>query len=328
MTRPDPLLEVFGFGALWRVRGAVGSTDLAAETALDPASDIAIVAPDREATIPASVAAQIEPALPADRAPAYGPDHASAHAPDHAPAVAQNDRMAAPLLRSPQAVPSDRAHDIATLDFAALRERVVSCTDCSLCETRTQAVFGVGDPQADWLFVGEGPGMNEDQQGEPFVGQAGRLLDNMLLALGLQRGTGVFIANVVKCRPPGNRDPLPDEVAACAPYLRRQIALIRPKVIVALGRFAAQTLLSSDAKIGTLRGTVHRYEGVPVIVTYHPAYLLRTLSDKAKAWEDLCLARSTLREVVSGNGEASVGAALGAASVSAGPEANAPVAGV
>lgn len=169
--------------------------------------------------------------------------------------------------------------------------------------------------------------MNEDQVGEPFVGQAGRLLDNMLLSLGLQRGAGVFIANVVKCRPPGNRDPLPDEIAACAPYLRRQIALIRPKVIVALGRFAAQTLLSSDAKIGTLRGSVHRYEGVPVIVTYHPAYLLRTLSDKAKAWEDLCLARTTLRALSSEMASDAAPGASGATS-KARVDADIPAAGV
>ncbi|MGI4860225.1 MAG: uracil-DNA glycosylase, partial [Janthinobacterium lividum] len=128
------------------------------------------------------------------------------------------------------------------------------------------------------------------------VGQAGKLLDNMLRALDLNRASGVFITNVVKCRPPGNRDPLPDEIAACAPYLRRQIALVQPQVLLALGRFAAQSLLQTQAKIGTLRGTVHRHEGVPVIATYHPAYLLRTMTDKAKAWQDLCLARDTLRE--------------------------------
>lgn len=276
MTRPDPLLEVFGFGALWKVRGPAGATESVTEAVTAERKPAAPAVPSVPAVTPVP-AVPSEPAVPSVTA------SASSRAPVAAVSTIEADLASEPV------------RDIATLNFTALRERVVSCTDCALCETRTNAVFGVGDPQADWLFVGEGPGMNEDEQGEPFVGQAGRLLDNMLLALGLQRGVGVFIANVVKCRPPGNRDPLPDEVAACAPYLRRQIALIQPKVIVALGRFAAQTLVNSDAKISTLRGTVHRYEGLPVIVTYHPAYLLRTLSDKAKAWEDLCLARTTLR---------------------------------
>ncbi|MFJ5382277.1 uracil-DNA glycosylase family protein, partial [Cupriavidus sp. CER94] len=168
---------------------------------------------------------------------------------------------------------------------------VAGCTACGLCDTRTNTVFGVGDPQAEWMLVGEAPGENEDLQGEPFVGQAGKLLDNMLGALGLARGRNVYIANVLKCRPPGNRNPEPEEVAQCEPYLKRQIALIKPKVIVVLGRFAAQSLLRSTTPIGKLRGTVHTYEGIPVVVTYHPAYLLRTLTDKARAWEDLCLAR-------------------------------------
>lgn len=180
---------------------------------------------------------------------------------------------------------------IARLDWAALAQRVSGCTDCQLCDGRTQTVFGVGDRQAEWMLVGEAPGENEDLQGEPFVGQAGKLLDNMLAAVGLARGRNVFIANVLKCRPPGNRNPEPEEVAQCEPYLRRQIALIQPKLIVVLGRFAAQSLLRTTTPIGKLRGTVHSYEGIPVVVTYHPAYLLRTLSDKARAWEDLCLAR-------------------------------------
>jgi uracil-DNA glycosylase len=164
-----------------------------------------------------------------------------------------------------------------------------------LCRSRQQAVPGVGDAAAEWMFVGEAPGAEEDARGEPFVGQAGRLLDNMLAALGMRRETNVYIANVLKCRPPGNRTPEPGEVDACRPYLDRQIALIRPKLIVALGRSAATTLLAGDATIASLRGRVHRYQGVPLIVTYHPAYLLRNLPDKAKAWEDLCLARATIR---------------------------------
>jgi uracil-DNA glycosylase family 4 len=180
-----------------------------------------------------------------------------------------------------------------TLDWDALAGRVAGCEACRLCEKRTNTVFGVGDREADWMLIGEAPGENEDRQGEPFVGQAGKLLDNMLRSLALARGTNVYIANVIKCRPPGNRNPEPDEVARCEPYLQRQVSLVKPKLIVALGRFAAQSLLKTDASISSLRGRVHTYEGVPVIVTYHPAYLLRSLPDKAKAWADLCLARAT-----------------------------------
>ena len=150
------------------------------------------------------------------------------------------------------------------------------------------------DKHADWLLVGEAPGAEEDRLGEPFVGQAGRLLDNMLSAIGLSRSENVYIANVLKCRPPGNRNPEPDEVAKCSPHLMKQIELIEPKLIVAMGRFAAQALLGTDATIASLRGRVHRYAGVPLIVTYHPAYLLRNLPDKVKAWEDLVFARKTL----------------------------------
>jgi uracil-DNA glycosylase family 4 len=182
---------------------------------------------------------------------------------------------------------------LATLDFGALRERVASCTACGLCEKRTQTVFGVGDEEADWMIIGEAPGENEDRLGEPFVGQAGKLLDNMLRAVMLNRTQNVYIANVIKCRPPGNRNPHPDEVARCEPYLKRQVALVRPKLILALGKFAAQTLLKSDASVSSMRGRVHHYEGVPVIVSYHPAYLLRSLPEKSKAWADLCLAQAT-----------------------------------
>jgi uracil-DNA glycosylase family 4 len=180
------------------------------------------------------------------------------------------------------------------LDWDALEQRVASCQRCGLCASRTQTVFGVGDRQADWMLIGEAPGENEDRLGEPFVGQAGKLLDNMLHALGLTRGRHVYIANVIKCRPPGNRNPDAEEVARCEPYLRRQIELVQPRLIIAMGRFAAQSLLKSAATIGSLRGRVHRYEDVPVVVTYHPAYLLRSLPEKARAWDDLCLARDTL----------------------------------
>ncbi len=179
-------------------------------------------------------------------------------------------------------------------DWDQLAEAVSHCTACKLHSTRTQGVLGVGDRNADWLIIGEAPGADEDAQGEPFVGQAGKLLDAMLAAIDLKRGNKVYITNVLKSRPPGNRNPEPDEVAACRPYLLAQIELIQPKLILALGRFAAQSLLDTDEAVGRLRGRVHQFQNVPLVVTYHPAYLLRNLPDKARAWEDLCLARRTM----------------------------------
>jgi DNA polymerase len=176
------------------------------------------------------------------------------------------------------------------MDWPALEAAVRGCTQCALHATRTQTVFGVGNRNAHWLFVGEAPGADEDRQGEPFVGRAGQLLNAMLFALGLKR-EDVFICNVLKCRPPGNRDPQTDEVAACEPYLLRQIELINPRLIVALGRHAAHSLLKTDLALAKLRGRRLRYHGIPLIVTYHPAYLLRTPADKRKAWEDLRLAQ-------------------------------------
>jgi DNA polymerase len=196
-----------------------------------------------------------------------------------------------------EGAPGPRAERIARMDWPALKEAVRTCTACPLHRKRKQAVFGVGDERADWLFVGEGPGAEEDARGEPFVGQAGRLLDNMLAAIGLQRGRDVYVANVLKCRPPGNRVPEPGEAAACEPFLLRQIALIRPRLIVALGRTAADNLLRNDASIASLRGRLHDFRGTPLLVTYHPAYLLRNLADKSKAWEDLCLARDTMQRL-------------------------------
>ncbi|HEV8313150.1 uracil-DNA glycosylase [Piscinibacter sp.] len=189
--------------------------------------------------------------------------------------------------------------DISRMDWGALREAVAACTACKLCESRRQTVFGVGNPHAHWMIVGEAPGEQEDIQGEPFVGKSGQLLDSMLRAIGLGRQAStdparqVFIANTLKCRPPGNRNPEPEELARCEPFLIRQIELVQPKIILAMGRFAVQSLLRSNEPIGKLRGRVHRYHGVPLIVTYHPAYLLRNLEDKARAWDDLCLALET-----------------------------------
>ncbi|HEX4858123.1 MAG TPA: uracil-DNA glycosylase [Usitatibacteraceae bacterium] len=188
----------------------------------------------------------------------------------------------------------ERSRRIAALDWTALAVEAAACTACVLCRQRKQAVLGVGAARATWLFIGEGPGADEDVQGEPFVGQAGKLLDAMLAALGLQRGREVYIANVVKCRPPGNRTPTPEEAAACAPFLDRQIELVRPKIIVALGKSAVNRLTGSEASMASLRGRLHDYRGIPVVATYHPAYLLRNLAEKLKAWEDLMLAQRAL----------------------------------
>lgn len=189
----------------------------------------------------------------------------------------------------------DRRTQILRMDWSQLKASVAGCTACPLHQTRTQTVFGVGDENADWLLVGEGPGAEEDARGEPFVGPAGQLLDNMLAAIKLKRGQNVYIANVVKCRPPGNRNPDANEAQQCEPYLARQIELIKPRLIVVLGKVAAQNLLHADATVASLRGKLHEYQGIPLIVTYHPAYLLRSLSDKAKAWQDLCFAKSTMQ---------------------------------
>lgn len=181
-------------------------------------------------------------------------------------------------------------------DIAALRHQVASCSKCGLHETRTQTVFGVGSEAADLMIIGEAPGAEEDRRGEPFVGRAGKLLDEMLRAIGLSRES-VFIANVLKCRPPNNRDPLLDESSSCRPYLERQIDLVAPRLILAVGRIAAQQLLGTDAPLGRLRGRQHSLDGrqLPVFVTYHPAYLLRSPTQKRKAWQDLCMARDALR---------------------------------
>ena len=219
----------------------------------------------------------------------------------------------APVTRAATPVLLQRPEGIDQMDWPTLQHTVSQCQACSLCGTRHNTVFGVGAhaehaqaPQVDWLIVGEAPGENEDLQGEPFVGQAGQLLDNILSAMGLSRqgegqGAGVYITNVLKCRPPGNRNPKPDEVAQCLPYLERQVTLLQPKIILAMGRFAVQALLRDSLPdvetipLGKLRGQVHSFQGVPVVVTYHPAYVLRNLPEKAKVWADVCLAMATLR---------------------------------
>ncbi len=245
------------------------------------------------------------------QAPEAAPARAVAPvAPPAAPAAAARAGSPAPGVRSgppprpaakadpapdtaPVRVPVAESVKHATLD--ELREQVVACTACGLCEGRRHAVFGHGGQPTRWLVVGEAPGEQEDRQGQPFVGRSGQLLDAMLSAVGMSRERDVFIANVIKCRPPGNRNPKPEEIAACSPYLKRQIALLQPERILVLGRFAAQTLLGTDATIGSLRGRVHHMktdEGreIPVIVSYHPAYLLRSPVEKARAWQDLKLA--------------------------------------
>ncbi len=196
---------------------------------------------------------------------------------------------------------SAAAGDEATLDWDALRARVVACQRCELHATRTQTVFGVGATTARWMFIGEAPGADEDRQGEPFVGRAGQLLTSMIRALGLQREE-VFIANVLKCRPPGNRDPKPEEAASCRGYLERQIELVDPTLIVAVGRIAAQNLLATETPLARLRGKVHSLgnRGRPLVVTYHPAYLLRSPAEKRKAWQDLVFAQSTFTRLAAG----------------------------
>ena len=193
---------------------------------------------------------------------------------------------------------------VAKLGWNELAQQVANCQLCDLHATRKQAVFGVGNQQADWLIIGEAPGADEDRQGEPFVGRAGQLLNAMLKAIDLAREQ-VYIANILKCRPPNNRDPLPEEAACCSPYLTRQIELIQPRLILALGRIAAQRLLQTNTNLARLRGQVHILEatGTPVIVTYHPAYLLRSPAEKRKAWQDLQFAQGFVRQATAGDAE-------------------------
>jgi DNA polymerase len=258
-SRRDLMLEEMGLTPVWRLRpDATGADSSVAEGASPIADDLAP---------PTAPAKELQTA----------------------------SRAARPTSRDPRPTDSSpRRAAIMLKEWPALKAEVAACTACALHEKRRKTVFGVGDENADWLFVGEGPGAEEDAQGEPFVGQAGKLLDNMLASIRLRRGENVYIANVVKCRPPGNRNPAPGEALACEPYLDRQIDLIRPRLIVALGKVAAANLLATDASVASMRGRVHDYRGTPLIVTYHPAYLLRTLEDKAKAWMDLRFAVRTM----------------------------------
>ncbi|MGC0152127.1 uracil-DNA glycosylase [Chromobacterium vaccinii] len=287
MSRADLLQQEMGLGPAWRPRAGWFEQHPA---------QLPSHAPEAGAEQAAMAAAPAEPepphtgdaimAMPRETAPAVPPPAEIAAA-----ATAQPEPAFAPEpLRAEVRVES------APLDWPQLQSQVAGCQDCRLCETRTQTVFGRGNPQARWMLIGEAPGENEDRQGLPFVGRAGQLLDNMLQAAGLDREKDVYIANVLKCRPPGNRNPAPDEIAACNGYLLQQIRHIQPTLIVALGRFAAQTLLETEDSIGRLRGKVHRYQGVPLVVSYHPAYLLRNQPDKAKAWQDLLLAHKVFRQ--------------------------------
>ncbi|MPZ44167.1 MAG: uracil-DNA glycosylase [Betaproteobacteria bacterium] len=301
------ILEEMGIAPLWRLRAPAGSDASQASAASATEAESAVA----DTPAPAVERAVAQPATePASRVRKAGhtesmvtssssdvPEPASrAHRPAAQPDtdVAAKRRATPPLPEAEEAEARVRRQRIMQMDWAALKGSVAQCVACPLHRTRTQTVFGVGDERADWLFVGEGPGAEEDAKGEPFVGQAGRLLDNMLAAIEFERGKGVYIANVVKCRPPNNRNPEEREMTCCEPYLARQIELIEPRLIVALGRVAANHLLQTDASIASLRGRVHEYRGTPLIVTYHPAYLLRSLQEKAKAWVDLCFARATL----------------------------------
>lgn len=264
---------------------------------------------------PAPVDADASPALPPVAGRGADPAAAPAHPSKTIVTIANNDHLTGtkgqkdsqfegnpPPASAWQPTPSGA---LAALDWPGLQQAVAACRACALCEGRQNTVFGVGATTADWMIVGEAPGEHEDAQGEPFVGQAGQLLDHMLRAVGLSRAadapSAAYIANVVKCRPPGNRNPAPAEIEQCAPYLRRQVALLQPKIILAMGRFAANALLADSVPdvarlpLGRLRGQVHAYGGVPVVVTYHPAYLLRNLPEKAKAWADLCLALDVMQ---------------------------------
>ncbi|MCH8178719.1 MAG: uracil-DNA glycosylase [Proteobacteria bacterium] len=281
------MLREMGVPSFWPVTPA--------EAGLAPAAPAVAAAPSASAAPSAAEGALAVTEGHAAAVPsAAGPAPQAARPPRGPVAAAATATASPPAAELPLLGP--RPVGIDTMDWPALREAVAGCRACSLCDSRRQTVFGVGHTQARWMIVGEAPGEQEDRQGEPFVGRAGQLLDRMLAAVGLTRSEAgpeqqVYIANVLKCRPPANRNPLPQEVAQCEPFLLRQMALVQPDLIVAMGRFAVQSLLKTSEPIGKLRGRVHEVAGIPVVVTYHPAYLLRNPADKGLAWDDLCLAR-------------------------------------
>lgn len=269
MSRRQQLARAMGLGPLWLPRGVELAEEAEAEEDQTSAANLPLP--------PLSPSADITQAK-------------AAASPEPAPA---QPAASAPQAQQPVSELTSQT-DAQPLSWEALQQAVAECRRCRLCETRIQTVFGRGSPKARLLLVGEAPGENEDRQGEAFVGRAGQLLDNMLQAIGLDSNSDVFITNVLKCRPPGNRNPAGDEIVACQNYLLQQIAHLQPTMILALGRFAAQTLLETDQSISRLRGKLHSYRGTPLIVTFHPAYLLRNLPDKAKAWQDLVLLKRTM----------------------------------
>lgn len=273
----DAMLAELGIGPVWKLRET--NVDADAHSGIDAAQAGAIISPE------IITRAGQESNLSSEQS------HAQFH--EQSP-----DQAHRPLT----AISVNPSTSTAELDWGALEARVSNCRACHLCEGRAKTVFGVGDQHAKWLFVGEGPGYNENLQGLPFVGPAGQLLDNILRALGMQRGANTYIANIVKCRPTDaqgkDRAPAPEEVAACLPYLKRQIALIQPEIIIALGKTAAISLLdlNPETPVGKLRGSIHHYQDLPLVVTYHPAYLLRKPTEKSKTWEDLCLALQAIAQ--------------------------------
>ncbi|HXU92452.1 MAG TPA: uracil-DNA glycosylase [Gallionella sp.] len=280
MDRQEAVLRELNLYPLWQRRSAPAPQEGEALSAGAGVESVPSAEPPVET---------VRPPEPADIPPSHSIEASEAEGMAFIDSVPSENRVAEVVVPVASGDHS-REQRIAELGWPELKTMVRDCTACRLRAGCTQTVFGVGDEQAGWLFVGEGPGADEDVQGEPFVGQAGKLLDNMLMSVKLKRGNNVYIANVVKCRPPANRTPEADEIATCFPYLQRQIKLIQPKVIVALGKTAATALLGREATLGSLRGSVHDYQGIPLVVTYHPAYLLRSPLEKAKAWEDLCRA--------------------------------------
>lgn len=261
------LLTEMGIKPIWRLRGADAPDEVVQDSGVSVVEKMAMINAPAPSTRPVEVQPQRRPQ----------------------PAVARNLNDVFKPAPEPESLVPD-LDPVASMDWDTLEESIRNCTRCNLCKQRKQAVPGTGDRNAEWLFVGEGPGAEEDLRGEPFVGPAGKLLDAMLASIGLSRGNKVYIANAVKCRPPGNRTPEAAEIQACLPYLHRQIELLKPGMIMALGRPAAQSLLAREIKIGPARGKRFEFKGIPVAVSYHPAYLLRTPLDKSRAWEDLCFA--------------------------------------